>query len=158
MNILVEEVVNKYSNMVIQIVYQRVLNMNDAEDITQEVFLKLLDNQEKIKNDEHLKAWLIRVAINECNDFNKNYWNKNTDGLNEYDEICIEDDSKEVFEELKKLTPQMYRDILYLYFYQGYKIKEIAKIMNLSPNTVGSALTRAKEKMKKLLEEEKFYE
>ena len=64
MNIVIDEVVNKYSNMVLQIAYQRSFNISDAEDITQEVFIKLINNKEKIQSNEHLKAWLIRVTSN----------------------------------------------------------------------------------------------
>ena len=64
MNIVIDEVVNKYSNMVLQIAYQRSFNISDAEDITQEVFIKLINNKEKIQSNEHLKAWLIRGTSN----------------------------------------------------------------------------------------------
>lgn len=157
MNIVIDEVVNKYSNMVLQIAYQRSFNISDAEDITQEVFIKLIDNKEKIQSNEHLKAWLIRVTSNLCNDYNKSFWNRNTGKLEEND-LILDEDNTYVFEEVKKLTPPIYRDIVYLYFYQGYKIKEISEILNMSMNTVSSALTRAKKKLKNILEESEIYE
>ncbi len=156
MNIVIDEVVNKYANMILQIAYQRTFNMTDAEDITQEVFIRLINNQEKIQNSEHLKAWLIRVTSNLCNDYNKSFWNKNTGALQE-NEIIFEEENINVFEKVKELTPPVYRDIVYLYFYQGYKIKEIAEILNMSKNTVSSALTRAKKKLKDVLEESDIY-
>ncbi len=157
MNISIEEVVKKYSNMVLQIAYQKTFNMSDAEDITQEVFIKLIDNQEKIQNDEHLKAWLIRVTSNLSNDYNKSFWNKKTGELEENQNI-MKDEDIGVFEEIKKLKPPVYRDIVYMYFYHGYKIKEIAEILNMNINTVSSALTRAKKKLKDILGEDKIYE
>ena len=157
MNISIEEVVKKYSNMVLQIAYQKTFNMSDAEDITQEVFIKLIDNQEKIQNDEHLKAWLIRVTSNLSNDYNKSFWNKKTGELKENQNI-MKDEDIGVFEEIKKLKPPVYRDIVYMYFYHGYKIKEIAGILNMNINTVSSALTRAKKKLKNILGEDKIYE
>ncbi len=157
MNISIEEVVKKYSNMVLQIAYQKTFNMSDAEDITQEVFIKLIDNKEKIQNDEHLKAWLIRVTSNLSNDYNKSFWNKKTGELEENQNI-MKDEDIGVFEEIKKLKPPVYRDIVYMYFYHGYKIKEIAEILNMNINTVSSALTRAKKKLKDILGEDKIYE
>jgi RNA polymerase sigma-70 factor (ECF subfamily) len=156
MNIKIEEVVNEYSNMVLQIAYQRAFNMSDAEDIAQEVFIKLIDNQEKIQNEKHLKAWLIRVTSNLSNDYNKLFWNKNVSELDETQSF-VQDEELGVFDEVKKLTPPIYRDIIYLYFYQGYKIKEIAEILNMSMNTVSSALTRSKEKLKGILKEVEIY-
>lgn len=157
MKIIVEDVVNKYSDMILRITYQKAFNMSDAEDITQEVFIRLLNNQDKIQSEEHLKAWLIRVAVNLSNDYNKSFWNKNSGELDE-NTASIESENSYIFEELKKLTPPIYRDIVYLYFYEGYKIKEIAEILKMSQNTVSSALTRAKSKLKDILEEGEYDE
>ena len=79
----IERLVQKYSSMVLQIAYQYSFNKSEAEDITQEVFIKLYNNIKKIKNEEHIKAWLIRVTINLSIDYNRNYWNKNTTSLDE---------------------------------------------------------------------------
>lgn len=151
MNIVAREVVEKYSNMLMQIAYQRTFNKSDSEDIVQDVFIKLIKNSNKIKDEEHLKNWLIRVTINLCNDYNKSFWNKNTTVL---DEELSEFDNEEIliFKEINKLKP-IYRDIIYLYYYQGYKIKEISIILKMKENTVSSNLTRAREKLKTILED-----
>ena len=151
MNIVAREVVEKYSNMLMQIAYQRTFNKSDSEDIVQDVFIKLIKNSNKIKDEEHLKNWLIRVTINLCNDHNKSFWNKNTTVL---DEKLSEFDNEEIliFKEINKLKP-IYRDIIYLYYYQGYKIKEISIILKMKENTVSSNLTRAREKLKTILED-----
>ena len=75
MNIEARDVVEKYSNMLMQIAYQRTFNKSDSEDIVQEAFIKLVKNTNKIKDEEHLKYWLIKVTINLCNDYNKSFWN-----------------------------------------------------------------------------------
>lgn len=151
MNIVAREVVEKYSNMLMQIAYQRTFNKSDSEDIIQDVFIKLIKNSNKIKDEEHLKNWLIRVTINLCNDYNKSFWNKNTTVL---DEKLSDFDNEEIliFKEINKLKP-IYRDIIYLYYYQGYKIKEISIILKMKENTVSSNLTRAREKLKTILED-----
>ena len=151
MNIVAKEVIEKYSNTLLQIAFQRTFNKSDSEDIVQDVFIKLIKNSNKIKDEEHLKNWLIRVTINLCSDYNKSFWNKNTTVL---DEKLSDFDNEEIliFKEINKLKP-IYRDIIYLYYYQGYKIKEISIILKMKENTVSSNLTRAREKLKTILEE-----
>lgn len=73
MNIKIEEIVEKYSNMIIQIAYQNVFNKSDAEDITQEVFIKLMKKIGTFVSEEHMKAWIIRVTINLSKDYNKSF-------------------------------------------------------------------------------------
>ncbi len=147
----IERLVQKYSSMVLQIAYQYSFNKSEAEDITQEVFIKLYNNIKKIKNEEHIKAWLIRVTINLSIDYNRNYWNRNTTSLDENYKY-FDEETKDVFNELKKLTPE-YRNIIYLYYYQGYKISEISEILSMNQNTVSSYLTRARKELKHILEQ-----
>lgn len=151
MNIEIDEIVEKYSNMIMQIAFQNVFNKTDAEDITQEVFIKIMRNISIFQNEEHMKAWIIRVTINLSKDYNKNFWNKNTIGLDE--EIkCFGEEYKDIFEEISKLKPK-YRNIIYLYYYQGYKINEIAEILLMNQNTVSSYLIRARRELKDILED-----
>lgn len=147
---LINNLVEKYSNMVLQIAYQHSFNKSDSEDITQEVFIKLVRNIDSLKDDNYIKAWLIRVTINLCKDYNKSYWNRNT---SELDENLKEDsDFCEVMEYVSKLKPK-YRDVIYLYYYLGYKINEIAEILKMNENTVSSNLTRARKELKEILED-----
>lgn len=144
--------VEKYSNMVMRIAYQNCFNKSDSEDIVQEVFIRLLKNIHKLE-DDYIKAWIIRVTINICKDYNKNLWYKKMEPLNNIEtEYYFEKDEIEVFKVISKLKP-IYRNIIYLYYYEGYKINEIAKILNLNENTVSSNLTRARKKLKGILEE-----
>ncbi len=147
----IERLVQKYSSMVLQIAYQYSFNKSEAEDITQEVFIKLYNNIKKIKNEEHIKAWLIRVTINLSIDYNRNYWNKNTTSLDDSYKY-FDEETKDVFNEVKKLTPE-FRNIIYLYYYQGYKISEISEILSMNQNTVSSYLNRARKELKHILEQ-----
>lgn len=150
MNIKIEEIVEKYSNMIIQIAYQNVFNKSDAEDITQEVFIKLMKKIGTFASEEHMKAWIIRVTINLSKDYNKSFWNKNTTAIDE--ELKYYDkEIQDTFKEIEKIKPE-YRNIIYLYYYQGYKINEISKILSMNSNTVSSYLTRARKELKTILE------
>ena len=145
------QVVEKYSDMIFRIAYQNLFHIHDAEDIVQDVFLKLLRQKKKyFKDGEHLKAWLIRVTINKCLDYKKSYSRRNTLSLEDF-EISYEREEQDVMEELQQL-PADYRNILYLYYYEGYRIKEIAKMLGKKQNTVNSQLTRGRNQLKKLLE------
>ena len=147
----IEEIVEEYSNMIMQIAYQNTFNKTDAEDIMQEVFIKVIKNINKIETKEHLKAWIIRVTINLSKDYNKSFWNKNTTEMDE-NIAYFDEETKEVFKEIKKLKPE-YRNIVYLYYYQGYKINEISEILKMNQNTVSSNLTRARKELKNILEQ-----
>lgn len=130
----INEIVKEYSNMVMQIAYQNCFNKSDAEDITQEVFIKLINNINKLDTKEYMKAWIIRVTINLSKDYNKSFLNKNTVGIDENVKFG-QTEHQDVFIELAKLKP-VYRNIIYLYYYQGYKINEIADILKMKQNTV----------------------
>lgn len=146
------EIVEKYSDMVFRIAYQNLLDFSDAEDVVQDVFLKLLKQKAKsFSGYEHLKSWLIRVTINQCLDYKKAFYRKNTVPLEDHYDIPYEPQERVLMEELSQL-PKDYRNILYLHYYEGYTIKEIAKILGKKQNTVNSKLTRGREKLRKLLE------
>lgn len=147
----INAIIREYSTMVMQIAYQNCFNKSDAEDITQEVFIRLLKNLDKLTTKEYLKAWIIRVTINLSKDYNKSFWAKNTVKIDENIKLDYPE-HQDVFIELSKLKPK-YRNVIYLYYYQGYKIAEIAKILKMNPNTVSSSLTRAKKQLGKILED-----
>lgn len=151
MNISIDELVEEYSNMIMQVAYQNSFNKSDSEDITQEVFIRLMKNLDNIDTKEHLKAWLIRVTINLSKDYNKSFWNRNTTAIVE-DIKSFSEESQEILTEISKLKPK-HRNIIYLYYYQGYKINEIAEILSMNENTVSSTLTRARKELKGILEE-----
>lgn len=97
-----------------------------------------------------MKAWIIRVTINLSKDYNKSFWNKNTTAIDE--ELKYYDkEIQDTFKEIEKIKPE-YRNIIYLYYYQGYKINEISKILSMNSNTVSSYLTRARKELKTILE------
>ena len=91
------EVIERYADMILRIAYQSVKNMHDAEDVCQDVFLKLLEKDRDFENEEHLKEWLIRCAVNKSKDFLKSGWYRNLvhnvvmtygDGEEKYEADC----------------------------------------------------------------------
>ncbi len=150
-------IVEQFSDMIYRIAWQNLFNREDSEDVVQDVFLKLIQQKNNIFRDsEHLKAWLIRVTINRCLDFKKSLLHRKIVPLDNIDKLCStgipwEDGEQEIMEELY-LLPEETRNILYLYYYEGYTIREIADILGKKQNTVNSKLTRGRKKLKQILE------
>ena len=144
------KIVENYSDMIFRIAHQYLYNKYDAEDIVQEVFVKLLSRKVIFKDEEHVKSWLIRVTINQSLDYKKSLVKRSTVPI-ENMEIPFEHKEEGILEELQLLKEDE-RNILYLYYYEGYKIKEIAKILKQKQNTINSKLTRARKKLKEIME------
>lgn len=145
------QVVEEFSDMIYRIAYQNLNNTADAEDILQEVFLSLLKSgKQEFSDKEHLKAWLIKVAVNKCINFRKSFWIQKTVPLEEQIITYTEEESN-VMDEVMKLPPE-YRNIIYLYYYEGYSIKEIAELLGKNQNTINSKLQRGRKKLRAELE------
>lgn len=144
-----EQVVRKYKTTVGKVCLIRLKNWADAEDCFQNVFSTLYTKSPHFKDEEHLKAWLIRVAINECKNYIRD--NKPLLPLKDVKENSVDfpQDSCDISWALLKLEPK-YRNVLYLHYSERYKIEEIAQILGKNTNTVKSLLKRGREKLKKI--------
>lgn len=146
------EVVEAYSDLLFRIAYQNMLNTADSEDVVQDVLCKLLRHRGGFEDREHLKAWLIRVTVNQCKDYHRFLSRRREvpmESIEEYDATAEENDS-EVFALVEEL-PKEDRNVIYLYYFEGYSIREIAEILKKNQNTVNSKLRRARQKLEKIL-------
>jgi len=149
-NDVVVKALNTYSDMVRRICFMYLKSEADMEDIFQNVFLKLLQHKEPFENEEHKKAWLCKVTINQCKDFHKSFFRKNVCSIDDL-EIPTEDKTEgDVLREVLRL-PQKYRNAIYLYYYEDHPISEVAKILGEKENTVHTHLRRAKAILKNKL-------
>jgi len=135
--------------MITRIAFQHTRNAADAEDIMQDVFFSLL-KQPPFETEQYLKHWLIRVTINKSKNYLRATRNRNTVPLNR--DYALSQEQDEVFNELQKL-PEKEHNILYLFYYEGYTAKEIADILGKKESAIFMRLNRAREKLKKFLEE-----
>lgn len=150
----VAELFDDFSDMVYRIVFARVRHSSDAEDVFQDVFLRLVKNINKIKSYEHAKAWLIRCAINRCNSHYTSAWQKKTVGFDEYYGECdLSYEQIELLEAVRSLTAE-HQEVIHLFYYEGYLGKEIAGILGVNENTVKSRLRRARLELRSVLGEE----
>ena len=141
-------------NMVYKVAFVRVENEEDAKDITGQVFLKIINARVVFKDAGHKKAYLIRSAINQTRNFKSTVWQKKTGGLSE-DIAAQPKETDAILDEVKKLDRKL-SIIIHLFYYERYKINEIAKLLGVNENTVKTRLSAAKKKLKKLLREEDF--
>ena len=159
-----EEVVEKYSDYITRMCVVWTQNEEAAKDCFQNTFIKLYKSFKHFHDSEHLKAWLLRVARNECNDYHRTFWNKNVSiGLDReklervkndsVNKIQFDSDTENLVKALRKLSLK-YREVLVLYYYQEYSTKEISDILQLSVNTVKSRLQRGREKLAKIIKKQ----
>ena len=120
-------------------------NYADTEDIFQTVFLKYVLSSVSFENEEHEKAWFIRVTINACKDLLKSFFRTRTISIDEIVEqpTALQPDNREVLEAVLSL-PAKYKDVVYLYYYEGYSVPQISRILRKNVNTVYTLLTRSK--------------
>ena len=142
----IKNVIEKYSDIVYKIAITRTGSIENAEDIFQEAFIKYSKKNPNFENEEHEKAWFIKVTINLTKNLHNEAWNRKTTPLE--DNIKFENKEEEdVFSAVNQL-PQNYKTVIYLFYYEGYKVKEISKIMNTREGTIKTWLSRARESLK----------
>ena len=150
--------VGKYRGNVYRLALCYTRNHADAEDVTQEAFLKLYRSGIEFLIDEEVKAWLFRVAANRCKDLLRSHWYRFSEPLN--DEMTTPEPGDETGELLTLMNrlPEKTRTVLYMYYYEDYSVKEISSLIGESETAVTSQLWRGRKRLKKLLGEDESKE
>ena len=154
-----EEAIDRYADMVYRLALSQMKNTTDADDLFQEVFVRLVSHIQELESWEHVKAWLIRVTINCAKKHFGQYWNKNVDYLEEPERLADEGSGYELPEEhpvraaVQKLPPK-YRLVIHLYYFEEKSVAEIARLTEQKETTVKSQMHRAREMLKELIREE----
>lgn len=140
--------IEKHADMVRRICFLYLENNADVEDVFQEVFLKYFLNIDKLQSEEHKKAWLCKVTFNKCKDLCKSNWRKKTVSIDQVDIPCY--DSPEQNQLIKAILqlPFEHKQIIYLHYYEGFSIPEIAETMKKNINTIYTKLRCAKKLLK----------
>ena len=149
-NLSYDEVVQKYAQTVTGVCVMRLKSYHDAEDCFQNTFFKLYRYPRPFQNEKHLKAWLIRVAVNECNDFLRRQSRLVPLETVQEESVSLNTDAFDASDALLSLEPK-YREVLYLHYVERYKVAEIAEILDRNPNTVKTCLKRGRETLKSIL-------
>ena len=143
-------IVRKYSPALLRAAFSVLRNTADAQDATQEAFLRLLEKRPAFNDEQHEKAWLLRVTINAAKNMRGSF--SRTEPLEENTAFVYEEYSETLNAVLS--LPIKYRTVIHLYYYEGYSIKEIAAILDTPAATVGTWLARGREKLKTMLKGE----
>lgn len=144
--------VEQYADMIRRICFVHLKNQSDSEDISQTVFLKYILYSGAFENAEHEKAWFARVTINACKDWMKSLLRRPTAPLEVLSEeaAAVSGDDRELLEIVLAL-PTKYKNVIYLFYYEGYTAVEIAKILGKNENTIYSLLSRGRTLLKEKL-------
>ena len=155
MRLPTQELFEKYQNNLYAVAFNVCKNAEDAEDVVQDTFIQYYSFKKQFDNEQHIRAWLIRVAINKAKNMNRTFWRKNKMSLEDYMETLTFEtpESGELFEAAMNL-PEKYRIVIHLFYFEDYTIHEIAKILKLSEVNVKVRLSRALSLLREKLQEE----
>lgn len=156
-----ERVVTEYADVVYRVALSYAKSKQDAEDVLQSTFLKLLTAKVEFRDEEHIRRWLIRVAVNESNRLWSSFWRRNVDYVQadegakaaqvwEPEFSCVE--NLDLYRALQQLPPKC-RVVVHLFYYEGYSSREIASILHIREATVRTRLVRARKLLKQQLKE-----
>lgn len=156
-NVRAEMILTRFGDSILRYAYTYLHNMSDAEEVLQDTLVQFLKTAPEFESENHEKAWLLRVAANLSK--NRIRYNKlrETDELN--DELVAEEreDLSFVWEAVKSL-PVKYREVIHLFYHEGYQTAQIAKVLGRNESTVRSDLRRGREKLKEVLKGEYDFE
>ncbi len=147
--------IDRFGDSVYRLALCRLGSEADAEDVFQEVFLRLFKSNTDFNDNEHLKAWLLRVTIQRCNDFHRAVNRRQMENIDDCQELGadIPQDYSELWSAVNSL-PDNQRTAVHLFYAEGYSTEEIAEVMDCQPSTVRTWLHRGRKELKTMLEED----
>lgn len=151
-----QKIVQQFADVIYRTALNATKSYYDAQDIVQNTFLKLWQTDTAFENDDHIRRWLIRVAVNESKNLRKSYYKRMVDSIEKATEIPAFSDEmdRELYDAVASMPPK-YKIAVHLFYYENYTTEEIADLLGLSPSTVRTRLFRARQILKKLLTEER---
>lgn len=158
----IETLIRQYGNDVLRTAYMYVKDIHSAEDIFQDVFIKVNQKLSTFEGNSSIKTWIIRITINTCKDYLKSAWNRRVVPMMDYQEDSIvsetdydeveSQDTKELIKKSVLSLPEKYKDVVLCVYFQDMSIAETAKALQIAEGTAKSRLSRAREKLKSILE------
>ncbi len=154
MRYAMQELYEKYQDNLYIIAFNVCKNAEDAKDVVQDTFIQYYSLKKEFESEQHIRAWLIRVAINKAKNMNHTFWRRNKVPLEDYMETLVfqTPESEELFETVMNL-PEKYRIVIHLFYYEDYSVREIAGILKLSESNVKVRLSRGRMLLREQLQE-----
>lgn len=144
--------VTDYADPILRLCMTYSLTREDAQDICQEIFLKLLEQEKEFTDREHEKAYIIKMAVNACKNLLKSAGRRRVVPMDQAERVpAPEGESSELIELIRAL-PEHYGAVVYLFYYEGYSLDEIAKLCSCTPATARKRLSRSRKLLAKKLE------
>lgn len=148
----IEQIVKEYSSPLYRFAFAYLKNHSESQDVVQEVFVQFVKTRPLFSSEAQEKAWLYKVTSNKCKNILKSSrYQKETPITEDFYELKMPEQT-DVVDYVLDLE-EKYRIPIHLYYYEGYSIKEIAKLINLNPSTVTTHLDRARRKLKEIIGE-----
>ncbi|MEO4054841.1 sigma-70 family RNA polymerase sigma factor [Solibacillus sp. CAU 1738] len=166
---ILEQMMIEYGNELVRLAFSYVKDTEIAKDMVQNTFIKCYKNLDSFRYDSQIKTWLYRITINECKDHLKS-WNYKMVQVKSYisetaksilpstEKTVIDKYNNEEIKDTIFSLPKVYREVVYLYYYDSLVTEEIAKVLDIPVNTVKTRLRRAKQKLEPMIKEVKFNE
>lgn len=165
--LLLEKIMIDYGNELVRLAFSYVKDAEVAKDMTQNTFIKCYKNLDSFRFDAQIKTWLYRITINECKDYLKSWQYKKVQVksfihettkaiLPSTEKIVIEKFNSEEIKDTIFSLPKVYREVVYLYYYDSLTTEEIADVLHISVNTVKTRLRRAKQRLYLVIKEAEF--
>lgn len=153
------ELVQLYQGSLFAAAFSICRNTQDAEDVVQDTFVQYYTAKKEFDDEQHVRAWLIRVAVNKAKNANHTFWRRNKLSIEDYMETLVFEtpEAESLFETVMQL-PEKYRIVVHLYYYEDYAVSEIADILKLGESNVKIRLARARTMLREKLKEEWNYD
>lgn len=148
-----ERLVRLHGQAVYRLAYARTGSREDAEDVTQETFLRLVRTGPVFRDEEHCRAWLFRVALNCAGDLFRSAWRKRNRPLEEAEHVAAPEEDEQAGEVLRAVLslPEHYRAPVHLFYYEGMSIAEVASVLRMREGAVKTRLMRARAMLREQL-------
>ena len=150
-----EELIEAYQKSLYAAAFNICRNTDDANDVVQDTFIQYYTTKKQFQDEEHLKAWLLRVAINRAKDISRSFWKKNRLSIEDYADAVPFESREEtgLFEAVMRL-PEKYREVIHLNYYEDLSIKETARILRITEGSVKMRLSRGRSFLRDVFKEE----
>lgn len=148
----IKRIIQVHGNLLYRTAIVILGNPHDAQDVLQETLIKYMEKSPDFQDENHEKAWLLKVTANLCRDFLRFHKRHTYVSIDELEPVCSKPQQQEILKEVLSLPPK-FKAVLLLHYIEGYQLKEIAGILGISENAVKKRLQRGKEALKQKLNE-----
>ena len=146
-----ERLTNTYADAILRLSYAYLKNTQDAQDVCQTVFVRLLTEPREYESGEHERAYILRMAANACKDLLKSPWRRRTCDLEACAQVPAPETSDGSVLAAVNQLPAHYRSVIYLFYYEGYQASEIGEILGVPTATIHTRLARGRARLRELL-------